>query len=81
MFFKILTQNTQIKHFGPNIKDFQFCTKLCVFEKLEVLSNMATVFFSNVSLKIPKWGNFGPKFKDSYFILLSVHELLSIFAQ
>ena len=38
-------------------------------------------FFSNFSPKIPKYGNFGSKFQDYYFILLMSHELLSIFTK
>ena len=38
---------------------------------------MTIAFLSNVNLEISKYGNFGPEFKDSYFILLSLHEMLS----
>ena len=48
-------------------------------EIIEVASDVTKVFFSNVNLKISKEGNFGPKFKDSYFILVSLHKILSIF--
>ena len=30
-------------------------------------------FFSTFSLQVPKYGNFGSKFKDYYFILLRLH--------
>ena len=40
---------------------------------------MAIAFFSNFSGRIPKYGNFGSKFKNYFFILLRLHELLIIF--
>ena len=36
------------------------------FEKVNVVSNVTIVFFSNVSLKIFKKGNFGLKFKEPF---------------
>ena len=38
-------------------------------------------FFSNINLKISKYDNFGSKLKDSYFILLNLHEFVSIFTK
>ena len=58
----------------PNLKFFLFAINFA-FWKIRGYFKYCNSFFPNFSLKIPKYGNFGSKFKDSYFLLLRSHEL------
>ena len=55
-------------NFGPKLKDFHFCTKLCNKTNLRTQISNMTIVFSNSTPKICKSGIFGPKFKDFYFV-------------
>ena len=58
-----------IKYFGPKLIFFWFYVNLKV-------ASIEAIVFLNASLKMH---NFGPKFKDFYFLLLNLHQMFRTF--
>ena len=53
--------------FGLKFRHLHSFMKFCRWTNVRLQIYSMTKLFSNSSSKIPKWGNFGPKFKDFYF--------------
>ena len=78
-------QNCCLKHpnktfLVPYLRIFIFALNF-TFSKIRGYFKNNYSFFSNFSLKMPLYCIFGSKFKDYYFILLRLHELLSVFTK
>ena len=79
IFLKLSIQKYLSKAFlVPNLRIFSFALSFG-FQKIELRFKFYNSFSLSVSLIIPKEDSLDPKFKDSYFILLSLDEMLSSF--
>ena len=79
IFLKLSIQKYLSKAFlVPNLRIFSFALSFG-FQKIERRFKFYNSFSLSVSLIVPKEDSLDPKFKDSYFILLSLDEMLSSF--